>query len=85
MKLVNLYFKLFSTIIFYFAKFSGPFNIHVQYSIMFKGVQDVLDVQDSKLLYQLISNGHSLYLYAFKMFCMFIYIIVQIHPIRKSY
>ena len=35
---------------------------------MFTGVQDVQDVQDSNVLYPLISNGHSLYLYAFSMF-----------------
>ena len=38
---------------------------------MFKGVQDVRDVQDSYILYKLISKGHILHLYAFKMFRMF--------------
>ena len=50
--------------------------IHVQDSFMFKGVQDLQDVQYSYILYQLISNGHNLQCYAFKMFRMFkIYIL----------
>ena len=45
-------------------------NIRVQDSFKFKGVQDVQDVKDYHILYQLIFNGQSLYLYAFKRFRM---------------
>ena len=38
---------------------------------MFKGVQNVQDVEDSFIFYQRISNQHILHLYSFKIYRMF--------------
>ena len=50
---------------------------HVQNSEMFKGVQDVLDVQDSCIIYYIISNKQSLFWINYHAFCvirsMFVY------------